>query len=231
MLILLAGFLMPYLGRPREAGRQVNCMANIKQITLAILNYEQEHGTLPPAYICDKQGRPIHSWRVLILPYLGEGMLYSKYKFDEPWDGPSNSKLLAEIPGVYRCPSARNDGVTTNYVAVVGSETAWPGARPRKISEIAAPGDTILVVETVDADIPWAAPRDLELATLPLEVNPPAHADSRGPSSLPGVSSRHPGEANVGLADGMVRRLPNDIPPEKLRRLLDVSGPRPNDRP
>ena len=78
-------------------------MTNLKEIQLALLNYESAKGSLPPAYIADATAKPMHSWRVLILPYLGEMALYNKYNFNEPWNGPNNSKLAAQVPDVFRC--------------------------------------------------------------------------------------------------------------------------------
>ena len=60
---------------------------------------------VPPAYFADESGKPLHSWRVLILPFLDEGALYKQYDFSEPWDGPNNSRLLARMPRVWpHCP-------------------------------------------------------------------------------------------------------------------------------
>jgi hypothetical protein len=68
----------------------------------AIHNYYSANGCFPPAYIADKNRRPMHSWRVLLLPYLGENRLYGMYHFDEPWDGPSNRALADRMPAVVR---------------------------------------------------------------------------------------------------------------------------------
>lgn len=220
-MIVIVALLVPTFSPPRVGGRRMGCANNIKQIALALSFYEQRYGTFPPAYVCDKQGRPMYSWRVLILPYLDNAALYSQIKLDEPWDGPNNSKLTAWTPYVFSCPGDFGSRTTTSYVAVVGPETAWPGAKPRKSSEIVDRSHTILVVETDDANIPWAAPRDLELSKLPLNLNP---------KPGPGISSRHPGAVNVAFVDGAVRFLQNDIiSPEKLQQLLNVSGPKPKD--
>src|SRR4051812_9073955 len=81
--------LSPSTG-PREASKRTQCKNNLKEIALALHNYHEAYGCFPPAYIADKDGRPMHSWRVLILPYLDEKPLYLKYRFDEPWNGPHN---------------------------------------------------------------------------------------------------------------------------------------------
>src|SRR5689334_12593064 len=63
----------------RETGRVVTCNSRLRFLAMACQNYEAKYGTFPPAYIADSQGRPMHSWRVLILPYLDRDDLYSQY--------------------------------------------------------------------------------------------------------------------------------------------------------
>jgi hypothetical protein len=137
------------------------CSNNIKQIALALHNYHDQYKEFPPAHIDDADGKPMHSWRVLILPFLEQGNLYAKYRFDEPWNGPNNRQLLEPPPPLYAC-SAQVDSPYTDYVAVVGPDTVWPGATSRKLTDIADPQDrTILVVESAVPQILWMEPRDL----------------------------------------------------------------------
>ncbi len=91
-LMCLIGLLLPAVGSPRQAGRRSICENNLRQIALALQNYHQANGCFPPAYVADKNGKPMHSWRVLILPYVGFDDLYKAYDFTEPWDGPNNKK-------------------------------------------------------------------------------------------------------------------------------------------
>jgi hypothetical protein len=183
---------------------------------LAVANYHDHYGTLPPAYIADAQGRPMHSWRVLLLPFLEQRELYEAYHFSEPWDGPNNRKLLAHRPRTYGFHDRRSEGSTvTNYLAVVGDETVWPHDRAVSMSQITdGAGQTILVVENHGADVPWTEPRDLDLATMELDLR------ARSPN---GVSSRFAPPA-VASAAGYVHTLALDLPPETLRALLTASG-------
>src|SRR5262245_23624397 len=66
---------------------------NLRQIGIAVHEYIDHWKCFPPAYLADAAGRPAHSWRVLLLPYLGYEELYKQYDFNEPWDGPNNSRL------------------------------------------------------------------------------------------------------------------------------------------
>ena len=76
---------------------------NLRRIGAAMRAYHDAHGRFPPAARRDAAGRPLLSWRVLILPHLGpeEAALYREFKLDEPWDGDHNRRLLARMPKVY----------------------------------------------------------------------------------------------------------------------------------
>ena len=129
VVVLALLTLLPGPGS-RPAGKRSICLSNLKQIAIALHNYHDVYGSFPPAYVADKQGRPMHSWRVLILPYLEYAALYEQYRFDEPWNGPNNIKLVEHVPDVFQCPSNESEGNTcTNYVAVIGPRTAWPERR------------------------------------------------------------------------------------------------------
>jgi hypothetical protein len=215
----------PACGDAREAARRNGCLSNIRHIGLALINYEKQYGSFPPAYIADRQGKPMHSWRVLILPQLGENKLYKQYRFDEPWDGPNNSKLHDQMPDYFRCPSDfyNERGNITNYVAVVGDETAWPGQRGRRISEIKDdPSQTALVVEVIDSGIHWMQPDDLQFKSMSMEINYP-----KGSGVSNAISSDHAsGIALMVLIDGTGRACGGimDDPPEKIRAMLTIDG-------
>jgi hypothetical protein len=112
----------------QDAGRRTQCKNNLRQIGLAMLNYHDVYGSYPPAYLADEDDRPMHSWRVLLLPYLEEEALYDQYDFDQPWDSPENLALANLMPQVYTCPSDMlATGSETSYTMVVGPDTV--GAR------------------------------------------------------------------------------------------------------
>ena len=133
--------LVPAIRSAREAARRASCQCNLKQIGLALHNYLAAYGSFPPAYTVDADGRPMHSWRALILASFEAGAPV-EYDFDEPWDGPNNRKLIESIAHVYRCPSdAESPLGTTNYVAVLGDATLWPETAGHTIDELADQGD------------------------------------------------------------------------------------------
>jgi hypothetical protein len=171
--VVILGSLIASLSATAQAtnrlSKRAECSGHLTQIAEGLLNYEAANGKLPPAYIANANGRPLHSWRVLILPYIdGYGALYTKYNFNEPWDGPNNGKLASQIPPIYRCPTDTNRGpnksVYTNYFAVVGPETAMPdgtGIRIEKISDGTA--HTIALIEARGMEVNWMEPRDLSI--------------------------------------------------------------------
>ena len=91
----------------REQTRRGICTNNLKQIGRGMHIYHEVNGRLPPAAITDKDGKPLLSWRVAILPYVEQQALYNKFKLDEPWDSPHNKALIEEMPAVYACPSGK----------------------------------------------------------------------------------------------------------------------------
>lgn len=181
---------------------------------MAVANYHEAHGHYPPAYILGPDGRPWHSWRVLILPYLEHGELFKEYDFAEPWDGPKNRRLAERMPKLYAFHGDERPGNTTaNYLAVVGPETVWPG--PSTVSSDAVTdglGVTILIVENQGAGVHWMEPRDLSLADMNFAVNSPG-----------GVNSKYSDPA-VAMLDGSLHRLGRYLSPETLRALLTIRG-------
>jgi len=181
---------------------------------LAVANYLDVHDHYPPAWIADETGKPLLSWRVLILPYLDGLTLYEQFDLTEAWDGPNNSKLLDQMPRTYRLHTIRDEHKTaSNYVAIVGESTLWQGAEPRDLEFVEdGTSNTLMVAEYIGHPIPWTKPEDLLFDEIDLTVD-----------SEKGICSvlTPPAFATV---DGMVRFLPTDSPPESVRALLTTNG-------
>ncbi|MBN2022144.1 MAG: DUF1559 domain-containing protein [Pirellulales bacterium] len=224
---------LPGVSSARAAARRVVCANNLRQIGFALQNYHSAYGCFPPAFVADAQGRPMHSWRVLILPFLEEQDLYDKYRFDEPWDGPHNRTLAASMSGVFRCPSqpVEANPSATSYVAIVGPGTAWPGDTGIGLGQINDPANTILLVEVDGSDFHWMQPRDLAIDEVLADVDGLAGA----------ITTRHNvseeyfrvvrrGQSGyVLLADGSIHYLSGRVLPETLADLLRIDGPKPVD--
>ena len=137
----------------------------MRQISLAICNYESANEHFPPAYIADEDGNPMHSWRVLILPYLGEEALFEQYDFDEPWDGPNNSKLVNEIQsGVFNGFSREPFSGLTGFKLVTGPETAFEKDQTVGYKALGAGStNTICLVHDSSKPVNWMSPEDVDI--------------------------------------------------------------------
>ena len=222
LVALAVSYVVWGVGRAREAARRSQCLGHFKQLELALHNYNEIYGGFPPAVINGPDGRPWHSWRVLILPLLEEKTLYDRYRFDEPWDGPHNRLLAKEFPSLtnFRCPS-EGDGDSCSYFAVAGQRTMWPPGRSLTWTPEDVPdgfSNTLHIVEVSDSGVHWMDPRDLSLDRMNFGIN---HKTSVG------IRSRHPVGANVSFGDGQVRTLTAETSAEMVKSMLlrDDAGP------
>ncbi len=211
----------------REISNTAQCHKNLRRIGQAMFAYEEAYGTFPPAYVADENGRPMHSWRVLILPYLDREDLYDKYDFNEAWNGPNNSLLAEEIGDIYRCPSDAESGsqwmadedtvfVDTSYMVVVGRNTVSNGPSAKSLSDVTdPPGDTLLVVETAGSCIHWMDPRDLALEDI---------VNENYNQSVPTIYGEHPTGAHAVMFDGSVRTIPDLTEPVRLKAMSTING-------
>jgi prepilin-type processing-associated H-X9-DG protein len=233
VLLGLAPLLMPGIETHREVSPRAWCLNNLHLIASALQAYHQANGCFPPAYIADKNGKPMHSWRVLILPYLDLPDLYKLYDFSQPWDGPKN-KMVSDTPiMMYPCPSDPNGRAShftqTSYVVVVGPNAASAGEKPRKLTDFGKDAShTIMLIEVTSSGIPWAEPRDLLLDTL---------GAANGKSLALALTSNHGRReeffftydhatgVHVAMADGSVRFLRiGNRSIDDLRKLLQIGG-------
>jgi hypothetical protein len=218
-LAVLSSLFLPLTSAARPAARQAVCTDHFKQISIALENYHRAHGYYPPAYLADSSGKPMHSWRVLILKDLAPDV-YAAYDFSEPWNGLNNSKLAAKMPSVFSCSNEtanRDVGAPyTNYVVITGPETVFPENRPIKLDDIRSPRNkTILVAESANSRIHWMEPRDLDSTLMGIIPDDP---------SQPSISSKDPGGPGILLVDGTVRRLREPISPKALKAMTRIAG-------
>ncbi len=219
--LILALLFLPALLQDREAERRLPCLSmNLKHIAVAMLNYENTYKSFPPAYIADKHGRPMHSWRTLILPFFDDPSLkslYDRYRFDEPWDSAHNKDVTNIELDIYQCPSQPNSkDPTTNYMVVVGDHAYSDGPHGRKTADIKdGMTHTIMLVEVADSSTWWAEPVDLDFNKMSFKING---------SKRQGISSYHSGGANVAYFDGGVRCLSNTTNPELVKAMITIDG-------
>ena len=159
---VMTAMLLPAVGHARLSARNVQSLNNLRQVSLAMLNYDATHNTFPPAFSADKEGKPLLSWRVHILPYIEGDALYRQFKLDEPWDSEHNKRLIQQMPAVYRSAISQAGPGMTTYLTVRGEKTAFPGVKGVKLQDITdGASNTIMVVEVPDAKaVPWTKPDD-----------------------------------------------------------------------
>lgn len=165
LVLLFCCWCLP-TGGGRPAAYRVMHMNTMRQICLAIANYESANGHFPPAYIADEDGKPMHSWRVLILPYLENNAIYEQYDFDEPWDGPNNAKLANKLSWrVYGEPrNSDSDDVLTGFKLVTGPETAFEGDQTKGYGDIwGGTSNTIMLVYDNSKPVNWMSPEDVTI--------------------------------------------------------------------
>jgi len=199
-----------------ENAQQSVCRGHLSQLNLALLNYEDRFGSFPPASVRDSDGKPAHSWRVLILPFLEQQELFDAYCFDEPWNGPRNRRLADSMPPVFRCPSEPygRPRHLTNYVAVVGQYTAFSGSGTSSLRDLPDRGEnTLLVAEVTSTLVHWMEPIDINADQMSFHIN-----DTEQPS-LSSVHPKGPGIICV-RSPGAWRFAPN-TPPDVVRRFVE----------
>jgi len=174
---------------------------------------EANQGAYPPAYQIGRDGRRWHSWRVLVLPFIEQNALFNRYRFDEPWDGPNNSQLASEMPRTFAFPGLKPQATTTTaYLAIVGADTIWPGAKAFRGKPKDGLANTILFAENNGLGVHWMEPRDLEFETMPFDLQKPD-----------GISSRYRTPI-VAMADTTIRSLSPNLDPRVVRAMATANG-------
>lgn len=218
LLFLAIGFVLICLVIPatrrnaRPAAYRMQCSNNLKQIGLALHNYENKYGQFPPAFTLDGEGKRLHSWRTLLLPFLEQADLYSKVDLTKSWDDPANDAVRRVALTVYRCPSSSSQQCQTIYLAVVCAKSSLQPNNGRAITEFVDQlSDTVVVYEAEPSQaVNWMSPED---------------ADEKMFLSLNDKSkTSHAGGRNALFADGHVQFLASKISEEILRGMITLDG-------
>jgi len=207
-IVLVCGGILVLLIFPvrmaRDAAQRAQSTNNMRQIVLAVHMYHDTYNCLPPAVVKDKDGKPLYSGFVLLLPYLEQQPLFERFQKDKAWNSPENLPLSSVSMGTLMDPSSTNNVPgRTDYLLVSGPRSALedaPGVQ-QKFSDVTdGLSNTILVIE-VQGNTSWAEPNTWDM-TKPLQGN---HGDV----------------VIVGMGDGSVRNIRRDIDRETLRRLVE----------
>jgi hypothetical protein len=197
----------------KEEGDRIRSLINLRMLAGVMHTHADTTGHFPPAAITDKDGKPLLSWRVAVLPLLGEDELYKRFNLDEPWDGPNNKKLLARMPAVFEPPLPPKgwEPNTTFYQVFTGEQTIFPPGKTTPLFGITdGTSNTLLIVEAGEA-VPWTKPQDLPY-------------DPKQPLPMLGGIFQNGGFQAV-MADGHTGRfLSKNLPPATLRALITPAG-------
>ncbi len=190
----------------------------MKQIGLAMLNHESAYKRFPAAAIYGKDGKPLLSWRVKVLPFVGEAELYNQFHLDEPWDSEHNKPLLAKMPPVYREPKFGDLGDKSVFVVPTGPETIFSDDKGLTIRDVTdGTSKTILLVEVDPAHaVPWTKPDDLAIAKA---------------APATGLATVANGNFLVGFADGSVIRIAPNTDTATLWAMFTRAGGEMVERP
>ncbi|HJZ57064.1 MAG TPA: DUF1559 domain-containing protein, partial [Gemmataceae bacterium] len=195
---------------PKEASAREQSLQNLKQLALGMHTFHDKNNTFPAAAIVDEDGKPLLSWRVAILPYIGQEVLYKEFNLKEPWDSENNKKLIEKMPKVFADPRAPADAGKTYYKVFVGPPTGPTAAfdtryKGRKLVEfLDGASNTVLIVEGGPA-VEWTKPEDIRFAP-----------DQKAPE----LSIGGAGDICLALADGSTRTVKWNKLPENVRKAL-----------
>ena len=204
------------LFEPIAAGsRETQRYNNLRQIILAMLNYESAHKLWPAYANFDDDGKPLLSWRVHILPFIERGQLYNEFRLDEPWDSPHNIKLVKKMPEVYADPSLEfanlKEAGKTRYLVPYAEGTIFYGKEGVSFGDIKDGSSNTIALVAADPEIAvvWTKPADWKV-------------DLDNPKK--GLFSKSIAEVKVAYADGSAVKYRKDADKAKLRALLTKDG-------
>lgn len=166
---VMVGMLLPAVGQVRQTAQLTQSLNNLRQLSLASLNYESANMRFPTDKPKKTAGDHAFSWRVHILPYIEQSNLYDQIKFDEPWDSAHNKTVLAKTPDVFKSPLRSLPEGMTVYRGFKGDRGSGvlggvdgKGATFGRITD--GSSNTILVAEVPDSlATHWAKPECLSV--------------------------------------------------------------------
>jgi hypothetical protein len=198
-----------------EVAARKRSVKNLQALALAMHEYHDVMGTMPPAVVVDREKKPLLSWRVLLLPHVGERDLFKQFKLDEPWDSTANKNLLERMPNIYAPVGLKTkEPFTTFYQVLHGEGAAFEGTRGAPITEfVDGTSNTVLVIEGGEA-VPWTKPAELSFVAK---------------KPLPKLGGLFKERIHCALADGSVVALRRDFDEKAMRALVGRNDGQPID--
>ncbi len=213
-MLVLAGMFAALLGQAADNATiskkdLYSSSKNLKQIARAFLDHNDKFGNLPTD-LTDKDGKPLLSWRVAVLPFIEQRALYSQFKLDEPWDSANNKKLIGRMPKTYAPIRAKANDGETFYQVFTGEGTMFGGQKKPRIPWDIPDGtsSTGMVFEAEDP-VTWTRPAD-----LPFDKDKP----------LPKLGGLFNGAFHVALCDGTVQLMKNPYGNELKNLIMPADG-------
>jgi hypothetical protein len=192
--------------RVRQGANRAKSSNNLKQLLIAMHNYHDTNGRLPTAAIYSKDGKPLLSWRVALLPYLEEQQLYKQFHLDEPWDSEHNKKLLAQMPKVFAPVGVKTkEPNTTFYQVFTGKGTLFEGNRGIRFPEVTDGLSNTIMMAEAGTPVPWTKPEDMAFD---------------GDKPLPKLGGVFDGNFFIAFADGSVRFVNKKFNEKILRKAI-----------
>lgn len=192
-------------------------LSNAKLIADALNSYQRSYGSYPTPTVVDASGKPLYSWRVLILPQLGYTSLYNDFQLDQTWDSPTNSSLVSRMPSEFACPInptalAMHE---TNFALIIGPGTMFPPGKtvdPNAMTD--APAETLLLVETKDGVATWTQPADLNIS----------FGVKLGKTPMRDIGGNYPDCAVAVMVDGTAVAIDLNISRASLDAIISPNG-------
>jgi hypothetical protein len=209
--VALKAYFQQYVALAQAGSMRHISQNNMKQINLAILNYEDKNKFLPERAIRSKDGKPLLSWRVAMLPFLDEEKLFKEFHLDEAWDSEHNRKLIERMPLIYVSPdTGEQSSGRTRYIAPVGEQCFFPPTGVLKYKDITdGTSKTIMLIEAdPDHAVIWTKPEDIEI-----DLENPTRGIATGEQLF-----------NASFGDASVSVFSANEPVKKLRALFTRNG-------
>jgi prepilin-type processing-associated H-X9-DG protein len=210
--------LLPATQAAHNQATRAQSVNNLKQIGLALHNFLAANNHFP-ADIRSKDGKPLLSWRVQLLPFLEQQELFNALRLDEPWDGPHNKAVLERMPAVFAVPTTPAEPGMTFYRGFSGRGALFDSTVPEGvgIQQITdGTSNTIAVVEASDS-VPWTKPA----SDLPSEMQP---KPEQLQALLAQLGGHFHGGFNALFCDGSVRFIKKSISVITFGALLTRDG-------
>lgn len=213
LVLAFAVAIFAYRTAIRPSTSQTSCRQNMRSIGIGLLEYHKANGRLPSA-MSSKQ--PRHSWRVDLLPWIGEEDLYQTYDQSLAWDAEANQHVLGNRPDLYACPEVL-DSRNTSYQVPVSVRSAWPYDTPLSQRDfIDGTGNTFLMMDVHKPQVEWTSLKDLTMQQTLDAIGSGQQHSSRGKDRV----------TQILMADGSVKQINNSIDSQVIRALLTPAGGR-----